>query len=190
MLLPRSLPGHISPQILPPAGSWLRWRAPILKSSPPRSIPTGQISPTTVKIDLRKSGALSTATVMAALKRPEPVLRAVGLVVVSVAQRSFTEASLRPSAWAPLAPSTLKQRKAQGRGSSPLLKTGLLSRSPRIGSVSSTVEVVSDRPYAAYHQLGTKKAPARPFFPFTKSGKPTAKVQALIRVAAVRALNL
>lgn len=147
-------------------------------------------SPPTMKIDLRKSGALDTSTVLAALNRHEPVMRAVGLVVVSVAQRSFTEPSLRPSSWAPLAPSTLKQRKAQGRGSSPLMKTGLLSRSPRIGSISSTVEVVSDRPYAAYQQLGTKFAPARPFFPFTKSGKPTAKVSALIKAAAVKSLGL
>ena len=143
-----------------------------------------------MRINLSSSGSLDTTTQLAALKNPQPVLRAAGLVVVSVAQRAFTEASLRPSSWAPLADSTLKQRRSQGRGSAALLKTGLLSRSPRIGSVTSTVEVVSDRPYAAYQQLGTKKAPARPFFPFDSSGRPTSRVKALIRVAAIRALGL
>lgn len=144
-----------------------------------------------MKIDLRKSGSIDPTTALAAFKRPEPVLRAAGLVVVSLSQRAFTEASLRPSSWAPLSATTLKQRKAQGRGSAPLMKTGLLSRSPRIGSTSvASVEVVSDRTYAAYQQLGTKFAPARPFFPFDSSGRPSPRVKTLIRTAALRILKL
>lgn len=144
-----------------------------------------------MRILVTQTGAFNTAAKIAALKDSERVLQSLGLVVVSVAQRAFTDASLRPSGWAPLAPATLKQRKAQGRGSSPLLKTGLLSRSPRIGAMTAKGgEVVSDRPYAAYQQLGTRTAPARPFFPFTSDGKPTPRVQALGRTAILRVLSL
>ncbi len=143
-----------------------------------------------MKINITQTGALDAATKLAVLKKPERVLRAIGLVVVSASQRAFTDASLRPSAWAPLAPSTIKQRRAEGRGTAPLLKTGLLSRSPRIGSVSPSVEIVSDRPYAAYQQLGTKRMPARPFFPFDAQGRPTARIRKLIQAAAVRAVGI
>lgn len=165
-----------------------RWRYP-LRAGP--FFQSDHLGLFPVRIDLKSSGSLDATAALAAMKRPEPVLRAAGLVVVSVSQRAFTESSLRPSTWAPLASSTLKQRRSQGRGSAPLLKTGLLSRSPRIGEVSSSsVSVVSDRSYAAYQQLGTKRTPARPFFPFDSAGRPTPRVKILIRAAAIRALGL
>lgn len=147
-----------------------------------------------MKIDILKTRDTMTADILtrlAAARDTQLAMRAMGTVIVSMAQRAFNEAGLRPSSWAPLAASTLKQRRQQGRGSAPLMRSGLLSRSPRVGQVSSSsVTVVSDRPYAAYQQLGTKRAPARPFFPFYSDGRPTPKAQALLLSAADRALGL
>ncbi len=144
-----------------------------------------------VKIDLKQTGSLSLTLPTEKLRQAPKALRAAGLVIVSMTQRAFTDPSLRPASWPPLAASTLKRRKSERRGASPLLKTGTLGRSPRIGELSNrSVSVVSDRPYAAYQQLGTKFAPARPFFPFTSSGTPTPRARQNIREALKAALNL
>lgn len=151
---------------------------------------TGPLYLLSMKIDIIKAGGFDLATKKAALQRPQKALQAGALAIVSISQRAFSDASLRPSPWRPLASSTLKRRKAEGRGSAVLMKTGELSRSPRIGQITSTVDVVSDRQYAAYHQLGTKRMPARPFFPFKSDGRPTAKAKDLVKTAVVRALSL
>ena len=126
------------------------------------------------------------------LRDPKPALAAMGEVVVSVTMRAFTDASLRSSTWARLAPSTIKRRRQDGRGTMPLLRTGLLSRSARVSSLTkSSVVVGSDRPYAPHQQFGTRRGvPARPFFPFDKSGRPTPRVRLLMMFAADRALGL
>jgi len=142
-------------------------------------------------IQVRDSLTPSVRRRMNRLRNPQPALKAMGEVVVSMAMRAFTDASLRPSAWAPLAPRTIQRRKQDGRGTAPLLRTGLLSRSPRVASLSShSVVVGSDRPYAAFQQLGTGRIPARPFFPFDKSGRPTGRARTLMMFAADRALGL
>jgi len=118
------------------------------------------------------------------------ILRAVGTIIVSVAQRAFTSPDLRPAPWKPTQ-----------TGRPPLYKTGMLRHSIRVADVTAdSVTVATDRPYAAYHQLGVehpwpiaprrkkalanrqtgwgpyKKAvhpglPPRPFFPFDASGR-------------------
>lgn len=137
-----------------------------------------------------------------------PILYAMGTQLVSLTQRAFNDASLRPSPWAPVK-----------TGRPPLKKSGLLWRSPRITHVGGrSVTVGTDRPYAAYHQFGTgpyvirartKKAlhwpgarhpvksvrhpglPARPFFPFDGDGRmiPSAveKIRAVVE-AKLRAI--
>ena len=129
---------------------------------------------------------------IASLANPQPVLAAMGSVVVSITMRAFTDASLRPASWAPLAPKTLKRRRAEGRGLNALLRTGTLARSPRVSSVTSTTVIVgSDRPYALPQQMGTRRGvPARPFFPFDSSGRPTPKARDTMLMAADRALAL
>ena len=47
----------------------------------------------------------------------------------------------------------------------PLYDTGALSQSMTLKIGAGKAGVASDRPYAAYHQYGTKKMPARPFVP-------------------------
>lgn len=119
---------------------------------------------------------------------------AMGLAVISMTQRAFNDASLRPTSWAPLA-NGLPAR---------LRKSGTLAKSPWvITAADSGVTVGSDRDYAAIHQLGGKtkahvirakpgkalnipgigfrkkvnhpgsKIPARPYFPFYQDGSPT-----------------
>jgi len=135
---------------------------------------------------------------MATAKNPKKALEAMGLVVVSMAQRAFTQSSLRPKVWDALKPSTIKAKQRKGYGSKPLRSSGTLAQSPRIVSVSSrSVTVGSDRrvgshSLAAIHQLGTQDGhiPARPFFPFTQDGKPTAKADRNIKSAARQALAL
>ncbi|WP_397383430.1 phage virion morphogenesis protein [Prosthecobacter sp.] len=122
---------------------------------------------------------------------PKPVLAAMGAVVVSLAMRAFTDASLRPSSWAPLSPRTIRGRLKDNRGTAPLQRTGLLARSPRVTTLTShSVIVGSDRAYAGYQQLGTSRIPARPFFPFDRSGRPTPRARALMMFAADRAIGL
>lgn len=142
-----------------------------------------------------------TPDLAARLKRarsPRAALEAMGLTVVSLAQRAFTSPSLRPQAWAPLKPATLKRKAAKGYGSKPLIAEGVLAQSPRIVTVTDrTVTVGSDRrvgshSLAAIHQLGSTdgRVPARPFFPFDKNGRPTERAKRNILAAARRALDL
>ncbi len=128
---------------------------------------------------------------LAAVSDPKPALRAMGEVIVSQTFRAFTDAGLRPTSWAPLAAGTLKQRRRKGRGTSPLMASGLLSRSAKVGQVTdSSVKVQSDRKYAGFQQLGTRHIPARPFFPFHRDGRPTARAARLMLAAADAALGL
>lgn len=59
-----------------------------------------------------------------------------------------------------------KTAAAKAAGSrQPLYDTGALSQSLTLKIGAGKAGVASDRPYAAYHQYGTKKMPARPFVP-------------------------
>lgn len=104
----------------------------------------------------------------------KPLLTAMGMAAVTLGKQAFTDASLRPSAWAP--------RKDNSMDHNLLMLSTMLYRSVRIGNVTANeVTIVSDRPYAATHQLGSEKLniPPRPFLPFTKSG-------ALTKIGTVR----
>jgi phage virion morphogenesis protein len=100
-----------------------------------------------------------------------PILEAMGMELVSITKRNFTDATLRPSVWAPLKPATIKAKKGKGgilRG-----PNAVLQRSIRVTSVTNDQVVAgTDRPYAAIHQLGGRAGqggkaviPARPYFP-------------------------
>ena len=139
-------------------------------------------------------------------KDTKKVLKAMGTVLVNQATRAFNEPSLRPTPWAPLKPSTLKNKARKGLSDGILKATGTLMRSIRIVSVDNNdVKVGTDREYAAYHQWGTKRAPKgqawvkgtefatrtippRPFLPI-EDGMLTEKAEKLVHAGAKRVLD-
>ena len=95
-----------------------------------------------------------------------PHLRAMGQAVKALGIQAFTDASKRPAMWQPR-----KDDKPH-----PLLirsKPGLADSIRVEPPGGDTVRIVSDKPYAAIHQLGGDDIPARPFLPFYKSGQIT-----------------
>lgn len=105
-------------------------------------------------------------------KDPSKALRAAGEVLVQMAKRSFDEPAIRVAPWAPLRPATLAAKARAGKSTGLLKASGTLWRSLRVLEVDKTrVAFGSDRPYAGFHQIGTRRIPARPFFPITGGGK-------------------
>lgn len=138
----------------------------------------------TIKDDI--SGALQA---MADEVQRADTMEAVGMALVSLTQRAFTDAAKRPAPWAPRGPDSGNHGL--------LLDTGTMRRSIRTVTWSAnSVTVGSDRIQAGIHQFGgtitgkggnplrfkiggrwiTKDSvtiPARPFFPITASGQLT-----------------
>lgn len=94
------------------------------------------------------------------------ILEYIGAAVQSRTTQAFRTASFRPSPWAPRKPSK------RDDGHPLLIRSGSLRQSIswRIED-DDTVTVSTDRKYAAFHQHGTKKMPARPFFPVGPDGE-------------------
>lgn len=72
----------------------------------------------------------------------------------------------RPSSWAPLAKSTLKQKLRKGYSSRPLVRTGILKASIAPSVDSQGFKIGTSVSYAKYNQFGTRKMPSRPFVIF------------------------
>jgi phage gpG-like protein len=137
---------------------------------------------------------------------PKPILEAMGNAGVSLTKRAFNDEALRPMPWPPV----------KKQGGAPLKRSGAMWQSIRItGLTSNYVTFGTDRPYAPYHQFGTrpyeivarlKKAlfwpgakhpvkgvhhpglPARPFFPFDAAGNMTPTAKQKVEAAAKVAL--
>jgi phage gpG-like protein len=100
------------------------------------------------------------------LKQPKVVAEAMGLAVVSLTLRSFNDPGVRAAPWAPLTPATLARKIAEGTSTAILKRHVVLARSWRITELTARyVKVGTDRPYAAFHQWGTSRVPARPMLP-------------------------
>lgn len=149
-----------------------------------------------VKI-IRNTISPELARLIRACKNPKSVLGAMGLAGVSLTKRAFNDASLRPLPWPPLKNASPKGKRAKSTGRfvktgahAPLKKSGALWQSPRITEIGTNfVKFGTDRPYAKYHQFGTKHIPARPFFPFDASGKMTPTALQKVEAAARKALS-
>jgi phage gpG-like protein len=84
-----------------------------------------------------------------------------------MARQFASQGSAEGTPWAPLAPSTLRRRRASP---SILYATGALLRSLTEPGAAGHVEALEDQsltlgsglPYALYHQTGTRRLPARP----------------------------
>jgi len=110
------------------------------------------------------------------------LLKNLGREVAAVATRAFDEPDLRPAIW----PARSGKSKYYKPGNWPLLKKKmLLWRSIRVSEANEWhVVVSSDRPYAIYHQTGTRNMPARPFFPEDGAGNPTPAIMARLAMRA------
>jgi phage gpG-like protein len=146
-------------------------------------------------INIRDGISPALAALTRHMRDKRPVLEAMGLAMVSLTQRAFTDESLRPSPWPARAGTKFGQRFSRsgktirtvlnsrsGAEEHQLLrKSGTLWHSIRISRLTNElVMVASDRKYAAVQQLGSKKKsgrgsgiPARPFFPFVGVGRMT-----------------
>ncbi len=121
---------------------------------------------------------------------PQPALEAAGLVIESFAKRAFDEPALRPAPWRPLKPKTIRAKQRRGLSSAILKAHTVLARSPRITQLSkSSVTIGTNLFYAAFHQLGTRRIPARPFFPFTPAGGVTPKAKERVNAALRKKLD-
>lgn len=154
-----------------------------------------------MSLQIRDKLSPSLAKKAAAIKDRKPILEAMGLQLVSITKRSFSDAALRASAW---------PARTSGGSHSLLRKSGALWQSIRITETTNDhVTVGTDRIYGAVQQLGAvivpkaapalkfqlpggkwvsaKKVtiPARPFFPFNKDGQMTAIALDKIRKVAL-----
>lgn len=127
-----------------------------------------------------------TDQISAELKRLESLggaraLSAIALTAARIARRlgddAFRVSGADYAPWAPRKDKTKKHRLLQ---LSTALRKSLVAAADLNGAV-----VKSDRPYASYHQFGTRKMVARPFLPFDENGELSARGQELV-LAAVR----
>ena len=97
-----------------------------------------------------------------------PVLEAIGLQVVAIAMRSFNEPAMRAAPWAPLKPETIAENIRLGKSTAILKRDVVLARAWRVTDLQDrSVTAGTDRPYASFHQTGTRRGlPARPMLPF------------------------
>lgn len=80
--------------------------------------------------------------------------------------RNFQQGgSLQTPAWAPLKPSTAKQKARQGYSATPLIRTGHYRQSFRPFYDNDTAGTGSEVPYSKYHETGTKNLPQRAALP-------------------------
>jgi phage gpG-like protein len=183
----------------------------------PNALPSGQRGKRSpMSLQIRDTLSAGIEKRIRALADRKPVLEAMGLELVSITTRAFSDPALRPSPWPARKNTRLVTNPKTGRQKtiatgklrtlriredkqtwSLLRKSGALVQSIRITQVgTNSVTVGSDRPYAAVHQFGSKKPkgrgggiPARPFFPVDRQGNFTALAARKIEAAAVTALR-
>ena len=133
-----------------------------------------------IKVDTSRFDRMMSDFPAAMARARTRALSAIGQHVASDATLAFRTASLRPSPWAP---------RKDTKATHPLLiKSGSLRQSIRWRLIGSDAVVIgSPMKYAPYHQLGTKKMPARPFFPFDRNGQPTPRIMRKIQADVQRA---
>lgn len=92
-------------------------------------------------------------------------------------ERQFASGGAEIGGWAPLAPATVEAKLRKGYPSDILVRTGVLLRSLVSGEAPYSVEEIEPKdmwvgtsvPYAAFHQTGTRKMPARPLIAITEA---------------------
>ena len=135
-----------------------------------------------VRFDTSRLDRLLHDMPVALARAQHKALAAIGAHVASEATRAFRDATLRPSPWAP--------RKDKKSTHPLLIKSGALRQSIswRV-TAPDTVVVGSDKKYASYHQFGTKRMPARPFFPVDRNGQLTPRMMRKINADIEKAFT-
>ena len=115
-----------------------------------------------------------------------PILEAMGQSLVSQTKQAFMNEAVRVAVWPPLKPATIKRKGGKGgilRGANAVMMRSIAARVIN----NSEVVVSTDRPYAVYHQFGTKRGlPPRPFFPFVAGRLTQEARQKIERVAMAK----
>lgn len=90
------------------------------------------------------------------LDRPQPFYSAIGnLLVASVGENFLGEHAPDGTPWAPLKPSTIRNRKRRGRSGLAILRErGILKGSVSYDVTTNGVQIGATAPYAAIHQFG------------------------------------
>ena len=136
-----------------------------------------------VKVDTSKLDRLLADFPVALARAQRQALMDIGQAVTSRATLAFRSPPMRPSPWVPRKPSK------RDDGHPLLIKSGSLRQS--IGwklDGRDTVVSGTDRKYAGYHQTGTKRMPARPFFPVDRSGNLTPQMKSKINKLVEKAM--
>ena len=118
----------------------------------------------TVTVDTSRLDRVMSDFPLAMARAQRKALAAIGQQMATRATQAFRIKAFRPSPWAPR-----KDKKA----THPLLiRSGALRQSIRWHLKGmDTVVAGSPHQYCIYHQFGTKRMPARPFFPIDKNGR-------------------
>lgn len=101
------------------------------------------------------------------LHNPGALLSPAAPIVAGAIERNFDEEG-RPMPWPPLTPATLRRKPA---GLKILERSGRLRRSIRTRVEGTALVASTELPYAAAHQFGTGRLPARPFLVLTESDR-------------------
>ncbi len=142
-----------------------------------------RISSNTLSDDIKRA--------LKAAQNPQPALEAAAAVIVEHAKRAFIEPGLRPVTWPALAASTIRAKQRAHKSLGMLIREGHLIRTPRIiQSSRRRVLVGSNLFYARFHQLGTKRIPARPFWPFDAQGRVRPRTLAICSAVMRRRLGI
>ena len=117
-----------------------------------------------IKIDGADAVKKRLGEIASRMSNPRPILKAIGDRVAEQTKRRFESGGPAPSGdpWAALKPATMKRKKRDKI----LTESGQLKNSIRYQMISNnTVEIGTNKIYAAVHQFGFKKKniSARPF---------------------------
>lgn len=122
-----------------------------------------------VKIVVDVTGEERVAAMMRRLDgAPEKVAKLAGLVVRDQTRERFNTKEGPDGRWAPWAPSTAAQKPA---GWSLMVASSTLSQIPPPSVSGLEARVGTNVQYAAFHQHGTHKMPARPIFGLSSSNE-------------------
>jgi phage virion morphogenesis protein len=117
------------------------------------------------------------------LSRMRPVWRDIGEHLLRRADDGFRyERDPYGARWAPLAASTLAQKRRQKRIMKILQSRGLMRGTLAYQAYENRVVIGFNAFYAAFHQSGTKKMPKRQLLPDAGRGLPSRDVNAIFEI--------